>query len=127
MSKKLLILAAVSFIVGTALIGKSFAGLDDQNVKSGTIKLKQYSEADFPDLAKILPGKAIQAVLARMDGKLLKLALEDENGFLAYAIELVTPDKNVVEFKVDAGSGEILTVNRDSADNGDDGDKEYDD
>ena len=67
-----------------------FAGDNYDEIEFSTIKLKRISEADYPDLAKILPGQAVQKALEKVNGKLLKLALENENNFLVYNIELVS-------------------------------------
>ena len=47
---------------------------------------------------------------------MLKTTLENENGFLVYGVEVVTADKAVMEVKVDAGSGKVLAINPDKAD-----------
>jgi uncharacterized membrane protein YkoI len=49
----------------------------------------------------------------------LKTELEDENGFLVYGIEVVSADKSVVDVKVDAGTGKVLAMEKDKADDED--------
>lgn len=43
----------------------------------------------------------------------VKTELEEENGFLAYGVEVVGADRAIEDVKVDAGSGEVLAVARD--------------
>ncbi len=98
--------------------GTSFGKSEESEVRGGSIKLQTQTEANFPSMAKIMPEQAVQAALAAVPGKLLKAGLEDENGFLVYGIEVVTADRAIMEVKVDAGSGKILAMNRDKADDG---------
>ena len=44
------------------------------------------------------------------------MELQNEDGFLVYNVELVSPDKKVREIKVDAGANTILRIDVDSAD-----------
>ena len=129
MKRKVVVMIGLLLSVAT-LTAYCFAGDNYMKIKSGTIKLKRFSEADYPYLAKILPGQAVEKALGKVDGKLLKLALENESDFLVYSIELVTPDRDIVEVKIDSGSGEILALNKDkidyNSDCGDD-DGEYND
>jgi uncharacterized membrane protein YkoI len=62
----------------------------------------------------------------------LKTELEDENGFLVYGIEVVSADKSVVDVKVDAGTGKVLAMEKDKADDeeresGEDNDQDRED
>lgn len=52
--------------------------------------------------------------------------MENENGFLVYDIEIVTPDGDVVDFIVDAGNGDILKMEIDDEDVGGDDDDDGD-
>ena len=79
---------------------------------SGTISTAGVRRSSFPDLAKVSPVNAVKSALSVKHGKLLKLELESEKGFLVYSIELVASEKEVVEIIVDAGSGDILRIER---------------
>ncbi len=103
-------------VMGFALSGTGFAELDESEVANGTIRIENQVEADFPALAKIAWGQAVQKALAAVHGQVLKTELEEENGFLVYGVEVVTADKAIVEVKVDAGSGKVLAMERDKAD-----------
>ncbi len=104
---------------GLTIAGASFAKSDKAEVCGGTIRIENQVEADFPALAKITWGQAVQKALAAVHGRVLKIKLEDENGFLVYGVEVVTGDKAIVDVKVDAGSGKVLAMDRDKADDED--------
>jgi uncharacterized membrane protein YkoI len=68
-------------------------------------------------MAKITLQQAVDAALSRQSGKILKAELQDENGFLIFAVEIATPDNKVHEITVDAGNGFVLKSEADSSDN----------
>ena len=120
MKKKWLnIIGSGVLVMGFALAGIGFAKSDESEVANGTIRIENQVEADFPALAKITWGQAVQKALAAVHGQVLKTELEDENGFLVYGVEVVTADKSIVDVKVDAGSGKVLAMDRDKADDED--------
>jgi hypothetical protein len=131
--KWFIIIGSVVLVAGLAFAGAGFAKSDDCEVRNGTIRLDKQSEADFPDLAKLTFDQAVRNALDAVRGKVLKTELENENGFLVYNVEVVTPEKAVMEVKVDAGSGNVLAMEGDKADNEDheadrqDGDSERED
>ena len=95
----------------------------------GAIRIDQQSEAQFPSMVKITMDEAVKKALTSVQGQILKIELEDEDGFLVYGVEAVTADSSIMEVKVDAGSGEVLAVERDKADgdghkNGEDEDRD---
>lgn len=108
--------AMVAGLAGFGLTEKSFAG---QEIQGGTIKLAKQAESEYPLLAKVTLDQAIQAALGSTPGKVLKAGLEDEDGFLVYGVEVVTPDEAIMEVKVDAGSGKVLATSPDKADDKD--------
>jgi hypothetical protein len=114
--KRINIIGSGVLIIGLAVAGTGFANSDDSEVRDGTIRIENQVEADFPALARITWNQAIQKALAIVHGQVLKTELEDENGFLVYGVEVVTADKVIVDVKVDAGSGKVLAMNRDKAD-----------
>ena len=77
---------------------------------TGTISTRNAHRSSFPDLAKASPVDAVKAALSAKNGKLLKLELQNEKGFLVYDIELAGPEKEIVDILVDAGSGEVLSI-----------------
>jgi hypothetical protein len=88
----------------------------------GSIRLPNEAnqEAAQADLASITAEQAVATAKSSPDGsggKLLRVELQNEDGFLVYNVELVSPDKKVREIKVDAGgTGKILRIDVDSAD-----------
>ncbi|MCG6880792.1 MAG: PepSY domain-containing protein [Deltaproteobacteria bacterium] len=114
------IIGSAALIMGLAVVGTSFAKLEDNEIHDGTIRIeKQVEEADFPSLAKLTPAQAVHKALAAVHGQVLKTELENENGFLVYGVEVVTAARAIVEVKVDAGSGKVLAKNLDKADDED--------
>jgi uncharacterized membrane protein YkoI len=117
MKKKWTVIVASSgLIIGIAAAGASFANWDGSDIHNGTIRVEKQSEADFPSLATISTDQAVQKALATVQGQVLKMELEEENGFLVYGVEVVRADKAIMDVKVDAGSGEVLAVERDKVD-----------
>ena len=117
MKKKLITVIGIgALFIGIASTGVSFADSDDTEIRNGTIRIEKHSEAEFPSMAKISLDQAVQRVLASVHGQVLKTELEDENGFLVYGVEVVTPDKTIMDVKVDAGSGKVLSMDQDTVD-----------
>ena len=84
----------------------------------GTIQLPNEGkqEAAQASLAKLTVQQAIDAAVSRQSGTVLRVELQNEDGFLVYNVELASADKKVHEIKVDAGDGSILRIDVDSAD-----------
>jgi len=110
--KKKWIAISGALVVGIAAIGVSFADSDDIEIRNGTIRIEKQSEVEFPSIAKISMDQAVKQALASVQGQVLKTELEDENGFLVYGVEVVTADKDIMGVKVDAGTGEVLAVDK---------------
>jgi hypothetical protein len=133
MKKKwIAIIGSGALVTGLAVAGASFAKSEGGGVRGGTIRIEKQSEADFPAMAKISMDQAVQKALASVQGQVLKTELEDENGFLVYGVEVVSADKSIVDVKVDAGTGNVLAMDRDKADgegheSGEDGDRDRED
>jgi len=120
MKKRLVTIIGTGILVaGLSAAGISFAQTGTGGVQGGTIKVGGLSEADFPAKALISMDEAVQNVLSSAPGQVLKVELEDENGFLVYGVEVVTADKAIMDVKVDAGSGKILGMERDNEDDED--------
>lgn len=125
MNKKWIItFVSVTVIIGFSAIDGVLADGKDRQVRNGTIPLSHEPEADFPGLAGITLQQAVDAAQKSSEGKVLKVELEDENGFLVYGVETVDADGQIMDIKVDAGSGDILLVEHDLPDSENDGDRE---
>jgi hypothetical protein len=109
------------------VVGVGFAKSDGGDVHGGTIRIENQVEADFPAMARITADQAVQAALIAVRGQVLKTELEDEDGFLVYGVEVVTPSRTIMDVKVDAGSGKVLAMEQDPADNDDHGPEGRDD
>lgn len=102
-------------VVLAALLVIGTVGLRAQQAKhSGSIQIKNGDEATFADLAKISLDSAMNAALKQVPGKVLKVELENENGYLVYGVEIAKPDHQIVDVKVDAGNGKILKIDQDN-------------
>ncbi len=122
-------------VFGAVIVASAYAEDDDHDVWAGTIQVTNQPETAFPGLAKVGPVQAGMNATGKVEGEILKVGLEEENSFLVYDVEVVTPEKTIMNVKVDAGSGEVLSVKKDDADRDADNrdedrenhDREYDD
>jgi uncharacterized membrane protein YkoI len=67
--------------------------------------------ARYMELAKIDAGKAMAAAQARVPGRVLSTALDNENGNLVYSV-VITPVSGgpLQDVKVDAGNAAVLQI-----------------
>ena len=86
----------------------------------GSISVGNARESDFPGMAKISLQEAMQTAVAKVSGEVLKVELEDENGYLVYGVEIVSLDKATTNVKIDAGSGVVLALEKDRDDHHED-------
>jgi uncharacterized membrane protein YkoI len=96
------IAAAALLITGGAFAAKE--GHDEKN------------EAASVQQVKITLDAAVSAALQAVPGKASRAELEHENNLPVYGIEIVKPDNQVVDVKVDADSGKVLKVGNDMND-----------
>lgn len=61
-------------------------------------------------LAGIDAAQAMTAALAQVHGKVLRVALDNENGNLVYSVEIKTGGNQVRDVKIDAGNGAVLHI-----------------
>lgn len=99
--------------VGSFVVGASFAENFGNEVRSGTILTANHSESEFPYLSRISYVRAIETALRAVNGKLLDIGLEDENGFLVWEVDIVGPRGMANSVKIDAGDGRLLASGRD--------------
>ena len=114
--KWITIIGSGVLVAGLAVAGTGFAKSDEGEIRNGTIRIGKQAEADFPAMARLTADQADQKALAVVQGKVLKTALENENGYLVYGVEVVTANKSIMEVKVDAGLGKVLATNPDETD-----------
>jgi len=96
--------------------GDNDQGENSNGVKSGSIQVKSDHEWDYTGMAAISYQQAIKAALNQVTGKVIKVELENENGFLVYGVEVVGSDNSITDVKVDAGNGHVLISSKDQAD-----------
>ena len=72
------------------------------------------------DLAKatIALSQAVAAAEAQSGGKATMAKLDDENGVIVFNVEVVTADSKVLDVKVSATDGKVLSSRADPADRG---------
>lgn len=86
-----------------------------QSNPAGSIRVKN-EEVGLADMAKISINDAISAALEQVQGKVLRAELENQDGFLIFGVEIATADHKVMDVKVDAGNGMILSTHKDQQD-----------
>ena len=74
--------------------------------------------------AKISLSQAIGTAESHAAGKAVKAELDSEKGALAFEVEVVTADKKVMDVRVDANDGKVLSSQLDTADRGGKEDKD---
>ncbi len=84
------------------------------------------AETRMVELAKIPLEHAIRTALEKVAGKPVKAELESEDGYLIYAVEIVTPEGKVMEVILDPTDGKVLSVEDESAEQDGAADKESD-
>jgi uncharacterized membrane protein YkoI len=86
-----------------------------QGDHTGSIRVQDRKEAGFVETAKISLNTAMNEALKHVQGKVLRVELENENGYLVYGVEIAKADRQIVDVKVDAGNGKILKIEQDDA------------
>ena len=74
-------------------------------------------EAMLKNLAKITPDNASRAALAKVNGTVLRVSLENENGYLVYSVIIKASNGTIFDVKVDAGNGKVLHISADDLEN----------
>lgn len=124
MRAKILAAGALATVLTLGALGGGAAlasGGNDDNVTSGSV---QAPEREFENEARedmnlgqragLNASDAAEAALASQPGKVTKVELDDEEGYVVYEVEII--DNNGVEhdLKVDAGNGDILKSETDN-------------
>jgi uncharacterized membrane protein YkoI len=68
--------------------------------------------------------QAVVSAESQTGGKATRAELDDEDGSVAFEVEVVTPDGKILDVRVDAGSGTVLSSKADDQDRDDDHDEE---
>lgn len=102
-------ISSKQFVVSLALLGVIGAGQIALAKISGSISTQNHQQNEFPKLAKISPSEAAKVAMEKTPGDVLSIALENEDGSLVYAVEVVSSQTGLHELNVDAGNGKILS------------------
>lgn len=105
------LLAACFLLAASA---PAFADWDDEDDYDDNDRRDQEIVWDARKRGEILPLEVILgAVMQRYPGELLKLELDDDDGYLIYELEILTRRGIVLEMDVDARTGRILDIEED--------------
>ena len=104
----------IKMIVCSALAAALLAGCATEK---GEAKHKEAKQAKLMAEAKITKDAAQQTALAKVpNGTIKEGELEKENGKLQWSFDVATPDsKDITEVNVDATTGEVVSVEKESA------------
>ncbi len=83
---------------------------------TGSIALKGNDEAEYARMAKESLDDAVKAALQVVPGKVLEVELENEDGYLVYDVEILKADRQIVDVKIDAGTGKFLKLDNERND-----------
>lgn len=119
------ILAMVAVLACLLAVNLAFAEDEDDDVTSASIGISNESSLEWPFMAEVSLADAVRIAEEQVDGRTWFAALENENGFLVYDIEVVTTDGDIVDFLIDAGNGAVLEMEVDNED--DEGSEDDDD
>ena len=112
--KSLILICLFPIILFASIKGTSNNSAKEENKKTDNSTLKIKSK-DYQNLAKIKMSEAILIGQSRSVGRLVESSLEIENNFLIYRITFSEPDKSISEIKIDAGTGNILDIEKQSS------------
>lgn len=90
------------------LASSSGALAKDKTKIHGSIAIQGKSKAEYSTLAKISIQDAIAIATKAAEGKVIEAALDREDGFLVYEIEVLMPHQIKKELLIDAGDGKVL-------------------
>jgi uncharacterized membrane protein YkoI len=126
MKRKTMTAISGLFLTALIIIGAVSA---QQTKHTGSVQVKNVDEAGFAELAKIPFESAVNAALKAVPGKVLKVELENENGYLVYGVEIAKADRQIADVKIDAGDGKVLKIETDQKDSegheGEDSDNDH--
>ena len=65
--------------------------------------------------AKVLIGEAIQSASEKVSGTVIEAKLEQKHDRLMWAVDIVTPEKKIMEVHIDAETGSVIDVAEENA------------
>ena len=75
----------------------------------GSLLVNGARPSDFPKLAKISSAEATKIAVSQTPGSILSVGLENEDGFLIYAVQVANEKTGHHEVIVDAGNGRVIS------------------
>lgn len=118
----------VKGIVGLSLIGGIVFANDieikDLKIKSSVQQKNNVSEAEEIQFAKLDVNDVCKILKKEENGKIVKVALENDDGNLVYHSEIYKNINETVEVIIDAGDGKILHKELDHRDKEEENDDE---
>lgn len=111
--KSFIIITFTPLILLASMINPSAYTINVEKQKPTTSTLKIESK-DYQKFAKIKMSEAILIAQSKSTGRLVESSLESENNFLIYSISFSEPDRSISEIKIDAGTGYILDIKKQS-------------
>ena len=106
-SRKRAMFASVAAVLLTAAGAATYASKDSTPENDAISDLAR---------AKVSLVSAVGVAEQQSGGKATRAELESEDGVTAFEVEIVTPDKKVLEIKVDALTGKVLSSKEDKPD-----------
>ena len=103
-------LAVIGF-VGFITSSETWAGVSTFNKEKpimGSLSTKNSTTADYPKLAKVSATEAIKSANEKITGDVLSVGLENEDGYLVYAVMVSSRSTGIHELIIDAGNGQFL-------------------
>jgi uncharacterized membrane protein YkoI len=127
--KRLILLSVTGVLAGTTLSAlaetakdRPFEGVVVESavaveqlpaeVQSGSIRVKDQSEAALAAQAEVSSGEAAGIAQKALPGKVVEARLDDENGYLVWEVDLIDGQGQETQAKIDAGNGRLLAVER---------------
>ncbi len=75
----------------------------------GSISTRGMTQAEYPKKSKLTPAEASTIATNQAPGNVISLGLENEDGFLVYAVNIAGQSSGFHEVIVDAGNGQVLS------------------
>jgi uncharacterized membrane protein YkoI len=79
-------------------------------VQSGSVQVKDESEAALLAQAKITSGEAARIAEKALPGKVVETRLDEDNGYLVWKVELIGDQGQEHQLSIDAGNGRLLAI-----------------
>jgi uncharacterized membrane protein YkoI len=92
--------------------GLALADEQEASHSQGTVQVSE-PEWKYPQLAQVTLENAIERALSAVPGQALEASLDEEDDFLVYAVKVVTPEHDLMEVIIDAGTGAVLSTEAD--------------